>query len=191
MSYSSNSTYYFERFKTQYVKIQVIPLSRNLSDHGTGGGGFVSPVSGKLSGGSVVSRQSVDTRFDKNKTELGVLVLSVALQMLSDLDGLLDKHIKILRDLRGKSIGLQDSNNLLSSDGLDLGDSVGITKNDTNLGGGQSLLCELANVFFDLRGSDLQPRRRSALVRAGTLGDTLSGSMHTTHGAVNKNAKTI
>ncbi len=164
----------------------MIPLSRGLCYHGTGGGRFVSPVSRKLSCGTVVSCQSVDTGFDKNKTELGVLVLSVALQMLSDLDGLLDKHVKILGDLGGKSVGLQETNDLLSGDRLDLGDSIGITKNDTNLGRGQTLLCKLANLFFDIRGGDLQPRRRSALVRAGTLRDTLSGSMHTTHGTVNK-----
>ena len=125
----------------------------------------------------------MDSRFDQNKTELGVLILSVSLQMLTDLDSLLDKHVKILGDLRGKTVGLEKTNNLLSGDGLDLGDTVGVTQDDTNLGGGQTLLCKLANVFFDIRGRDLQPRRRSALVRAGTLRDTLSGSMHTTHGA--------
>jgi hypothetical protein len=36
-------------------------------------------------------------------------------------------------------------------------------------------------MFFDFGGRGLEPRRRRALVREGTLGDTLSGSMHTTH----------
>lgn len=129
----------------------------------------------------------MDSGFDKNKTELGVLVLSVSLQVLSDRNGLLDKHVKILRDLRGKAVGLEKTNDLLSGDGLDLGDTVGITQDDTDLGRGQTLLCKLANVFFNIRGRDLQPRRRSALVRAGTLRDTLSGSMHTTHVAVKQN----
>jgi len=156
-------------------------LEKRLGDHGTGGSGFVSPVSGKLSGGSVVSCQSVDSGFDQNQTELRVLVLSVSFQMLSDLNSLLDKHVKILWDFRGKSVGLKDTNNLLSGDGSDLGNSIGITKDDTDLGRSQTLLCELANVFFDIGGRNLQPRRRRALVRLGTLGDTLSGSMHSTH----------
>ena len=102
--------------------------SKGLCYHGTGSGGFVSPVSRKLSCGSVVSCQSVDSRFDQNKTELGVLILSVFLQMLTDLDSLLDKHVKILGDLRGKTVGLEKTNNLLSGDGLDLGDTVGVTQ---------------------------------------------------------------
>jgi hypothetical protein len=167
-------------------KIQVMSKARSLCYHGTGRGRFVSPVSRELSGGSVVSCQSVDSGFDQNKTELGVLVLSVSFQVLSDLNGLLDKHVKILGDLGGKTVGLQETNNLLSGDRLDLGDTIGITQDDTDLGGGQTLLCKLANVFFDIGSGNFQPGRRSAFVGAGTLGDTLSGSMHTTHGAVNE-----
>jgi len=158
---------------------------RRLGNHGTGGSRLVSPVGRKLSGGSVVSCQSVDSGFDQNETELGVLVLSVLLQVLSDLNGLLDKHVEILGDFGGESVGLEDANDLLSGDGLDLGNSVGITENDTNLGGGQTLLGELADVLFDIGRGHLQPRGGSALVRLGTLGDTLSGSMHTTHLAAN------
>ena len=35
----------------------------------------------------------MDTGLDENETELGVLVLAVALKMLADLDGLLDEHV--------------------------------------------------------------------------------------------------
>jgi hypothetical protein len=131
----------------------------------------------------------VDSGFDQNKTELRVLVLSVLVQVLTNLDCFLDKHVKILRNLRGKTVGLKKTDNLLSGDRLHLGDTIGVTQDDTNLRGGQTLLCKLANVFFNIRGGDFQPRRRRALVRAGTLGDTLSGSMHTTHIAVIKDGK--
>ena len=149
----------------------------SLGDHGTGGGGFVSPVSRKLSCGSVVSCQSVDAGFDQNKTELGVLVLSVALQVLADLDGLLDKHVEILGNLGGEAVGLEDADDLLSGDGLDLRDTVGVTQDDTDLGRGQALLGELADVLLDIGGRDLRPRGWSALVGAGALRDTLSWCM--------------
>ena len=155
-----------------------------LGNHGTGSGRLVLPVSRKLTGGTVVTSKAVDSGFDQNQSELGVLVLSVALQVLSDLDSLLDKHVKVLWDFRGKTVSLKDANNLLSSDGLDLSDTVGVTKNDTNLGGGQTLLGKLADVFLNIGGRDLQPRRRRALVWEGSLGDTLSWCMHTTHAVV-------
>jgi hypothetical protein len=101
--------------------------------------------------------------------------------MLSDLDGLLDKHVKILRDLGGKTIGLEHTDDLLSSYRLDLGDTVGISQDDTNLRGGKALLGKLADVILNIGGRDLQPRWRRALVRESSLGDTLSWCMHTTH----------
>lgn len=45
----------------------------------------------------------MDSGLDQDQSELGVLVLAVALQVLSDGDGLLDKHVKILRDGWGKT----------------------------------------------------------------------------------------
>jgi hypothetical protein len=60
--------------------------------------------------------------------------------MLTNLYSLLDEHVKIFRDLRCESVCLEDANNLLSSYGLDLCDTIGITKDDSDLGGGESLL---------------------------------------------------
>jgi hypothetical protein len=51
----------------------------------------------------LIQNSPVDTAFDKDKSELRVLVLLVALKVLSNGDSLLNKHIKILRDLRGKT----------------------------------------------------------------------------------------
>jgi hypothetical protein len=152
-----------------------------LGDHGGGSGRLVLPVSRKLSGGTVVTCETVNTRFNENQTELGVLVLAVKGQMLTDGDRLLDKHIKILWDLRGQTVGLENTDDLLSSDRLDLGDTVGVTENDTNLGRGQTLLGKLADLVLNVLGGNLGPRRWCALVRLGTLRDTLSWCMHTTH----------
>jgi len=45
----------------------------------------------------------MDSRLDENETELGVLVLAVALKVLSDGDRLLDQHVEILRNFRSKA----------------------------------------------------------------------------------------
>jgi hypothetical protein len=156
----------------------------HLGDHGRGSGGLVLPVRRELAGGTVVTSETVDTALDKNETELGVLVLAVALEMLADLDGLLDEHVEILGNLGGKTVGLEDANDLLAGDGLDLGDAVGITKDDADLRGGEALLGELADVLLDLLGGDLEPRGGAALVGASGLGDALSGSVKTAHAVV-------
>ena len=145
----------------------------DLSNDSTGSGRLVLPVSRKLSGGTVVTSQSVDSRFDQNQTEFGVLVLAITFQVLTNLDGLLDKHVKILGNFWGKTVGLKDTNDLLSSDRLHLGNTIGIPKNHTNLRWSQSLLGKLADVFLNIVGGDLKPRRRRALVWEGSLGDCL------------------
>jgi len=155
-------------------------------NHGGGGGRFVLPVGRKLTGGAVVSGKTVDTRFNQNKTEFGILVLSVTFQMLTDLNGLLNKHVKIFWDFRGKSIGLQQTDNLLSSDRFDLSNTIGVTKDDTNLRWSQTLLSKLAYMFFHIRSRNLQPRWRRTLVRECALGDTLSWTMQTTHTNITK-----
>ncbi len=53
--------------------------------------------------GLIVARDAVDSRLDENKAELGVLVVSVALQVLSDGHGLLNQMIQILRQSGSKS----------------------------------------------------------------------------------------
>ena len=42
----------------------------------------------------------MDSRLDENQSELGVLVLPVALEVLADGDGLLDEVVEVLWDLR-------------------------------------------------------------------------------------------
>ena len=86
-----------------------------------------------MSLGSVVSRQSVNSRFDENESELGVyiapaislsslayvgewerggegltFVVSVSLEVLSDGDGLLDEVVEILGEFGGETFGCED-----------------------------------------------------------------------------------
>ncbi len=125
----------------------------------------------------------MNTGLNENQTELAVLVLVplVILQVLLDGHSLLDKHIQILRDGGREAVGLEDTQDLVTSDGLDLCNTAGVTKNHTDLGRGKALLGQLADEVLHLRGSDLDPAAGGALVRQGTLGDALSGGVHTSH----------
>ena len=69
-----------------------------LGNEGGGGSRVVLERRGDLLLGLVIASETVDTGFDENKTELGILVLSVRLEVLADGDGLLDEVPEILRD---------------------------------------------------------------------------------------------
>jgi hypothetical protein len=79
------------------------------------------------------------------------------------------------------TVGLQDAENLATGNELDLTNTVGITEDDADLRGGETLLGELADQIGDLGGGGLQPRGRGALEGLGGARDTLTRSMHTTH----------
>ncbi|RUP22257.1 hypothetical protein BC936DRAFT_139101 [Jimgerdemannia flammicorona] len=55
------------------------------------------------------------------------------------------------------TVGLQDTEDLVTSDALDLGDAVRITQDNTNLGGGHALLGELEDLLADLLWGGLEP----------------------------------
>jgi len=99
----------------------------------------------------------VDTGLDENKTEFGVLVLSVALEMLADGDGLLDQHVQVFWDAGSKTVRPEDAENLVSSNDLDLCDSMAVTENDTDLRWSGTLTSELGDLVDDLVGGGLQP----------------------------------
>ena len=61
------------------------------------------PVGREFLGSLVVSSQSVHSALDENESKLGVLVLTVALQMLAHRHRLLDQMVQIFRDLRAQS----------------------------------------------------------------------------------------
>ena len=81
---------------------------------------FMTLTSAKLNYFKVIPCQSVDSGFDKNKSELGILVLPVPLKMLSDGDSLLDKIVAILWKSWGHSLSFQDTEDFVSSDKSDL-----------------------------------------------------------------------
>lgn len=94
----------------------------NLCDHGAGSGALVSPGWWEDTDSLVVTGQTMDTGLDENETELGVLVLSVSLEVLADGNGLgtmiskqitgdvaesstnlLDQHVQVLWNLWGEA----------------------------------------------------------------------------------------
>lgn len=79
-----------------------IPLTL-LVDKSGSGGGLVLPGRRQNTNRLVVSGKSVDSGLDENESELGVGILSVLIEVLSDGNSLLDKVVKILRNLGGKA----------------------------------------------------------------------------------------
>lgn len=154
---------------------------KDLCDQSSSGCGLVLPVGLELTNAAIVASKSVDAGFDQNQAELGVLVLLGHVQVLLDRDSLLDQHVQIFRDGRCQAILLQHTQDLGSGDSLYLGDSGGITENNTDLGRGKTLLCQLVDVVLNLGGGGLNPRSRGALVWEGTLRDTLSWCVHASH----------
>jgi len=133
-----------------------------LCNEGAGGGTLVSPGWWKSTDGLVIAGETVDTGLDENETEFGVLVLAVALEMLADGDGLFDEHVKIFWDLWCETVRPQDAENLVSSDNLDLGNTMRIAQYDTDLGRCGAFSCEFDDLINDLIGRRLQPGWRRA-----------------------------
>lgn len=135
-----------------YIKYTISLVNQSRS-----GGRLVLPVRWQNGNGSVVSGESVDSRFDQNQSELGVLVLSVSLKVLSDRDSLLDKEVQVLWDLWSKTVGLENSHDLVTGDNLGLRNSVSISQNDTDLRRSKTLLGVLQNLVNDRVWSRLEP----------------------------------
>jgi len=145
----------FVFFQVKYINVPTFCFI--LCYHGRGSGTFILPVGRQLPGGPVVPCKAMDTALNQNETELGILILAVPLQMLPDLDSLLDKHVQILWDFRCETVGLEDTDNLLSSNRLDLCNTIGITEDDTNLGWGQTFLGQFADVLLNIGRGDFEP----------------------------------
>lgn len=64
--------------------------------------------------------------------------------MLSHGHSLLDQMVEILRDLGCQSMSTQHPHNLVTGDGTNLTDSMGVTEDDADLGGGETFLGETA-----------------------------------------------
>lgn len=149
-------------------------MQKSLVHQSRGSGRLVLPVGWQHGDGSVVSGQSVDSGLNQNQSELGVLVLSVSLQVLSDRDSLLDQEVQVLWDLWSQTVRLQDSENLVAGDNSGLGDSVGVSQDNTNLRWGQTLSGVLDDLLDNLVGRQLEPSWSVSRVWESRRGDTFS-----------------
>ena len=89
----------------------------------------------------------MDSALNEDEAELAILILSVSLQMLPNVHGLLDQVVEVLGNFRGETVLLQDSEDLVSSDSLNLGDTVVVSEDDTDLRWRGALPGELNNLF--------------------------------------------
>lgn len=128
--------------------------------------------------GLIVTSQPVDLAFSENQTKLGVLVLSVSLQMLSDYNSILDE---IFRQVRGQVLGLEDPRDLVASYETYLGHTMGVPQNCAYLRGRQDLFGHVEDLLFEIIRCELQPSWNTAPVRQGCLEQALSGRVHVTH----------
>jgi hypothetical protein len=145
------------------------------SDEGVGLLGVVLPGGGERLNVTVVAGESVDTGLNANEAELSVLVLAELFKMLADLDGLLDEMVEVLGNLGGKAGLLKNTEDLGAGDSLNLGDTVGVSEGDTDLGGAGSLLGELDDLFNDVVGADLNPTGGALAVGQAAAGNTFAG----------------
>ena len=142
---------------------------------------MVSPGWWKALDTSVISSKSVNSGFDEDKSEFTVSIGSEFFNMLSDVNGLLDKMVKIFWNGWGSSVDLQDSKNLRSGDSLNLWNTEGISQNNTDLGWRGSSLGHLDHLSGEVVSVDLNPAWWGLSVRKTSTGNTLSLGVHSTH----------
>lgn len=75
----------------------------------------------------------MDSAFNQNQAELGIFILSVSLKMFANSNSFLDQVIKILWKVWGQSLGFKDSQNFVASNKSNLGNTMGIPQDHTNL----------------------------------------------------------
>ena len=99
----------------------------------------------------------MDSWLDQNEAKLGVLVLAVSLQVLADGDSTLDHVVQVFWKIWGQTLGLQDSEDLVASNETDLGNTMGIPEDNTDLWWRKTLLGELKDLLLHVIWGELQP----------------------------------
>ena len=94
---------------------------------------------------------------------------------------LLNQEVEVLGKLGSEAVRLQDTEDLVTSNNLDLSNTVRVTEDNTNLRRSSTLLSELADLVDDLVGGGLEPGRGGARVGDGRGGNALSLAVKTTH----------
>merc|ERR1719499_1217358 len=125
----------------------------------------------------------MDATLHEDKAELRILVLPVLVQVLPDGDCLLDEEVKVLWEVRGKTIGLEDAQDLAACDVTHEWDAETVAQGHADLRRGEALLCQFADVVADVLRLHLHPCRGLASVRDCRRRDTLAFAIHAPHAA--------
>ena len=123
----------------------------------------------------------MDSALGQNESEFGVFVSSAFLKMLSDIDSLLDKMVKVFWDLWSEASLLQDSEDFASGDALHLRNSVTVSESYTDLRRRSSLLCHFTNLLNEVVGGNIYPAWCGLSVREASASDTLALGVHPSH----------
>ena len=99
---------------------------RKLGYHSGGSCGLVFPIWWQYTFLFVVSSQTVNSWFNQNQAEFGISILTITFEMFSDGDCLLNKVIDIFWQIRSQTLGLEDSQNFVTSDEPNLGNTMWI-----------------------------------------------------------------
>ena len=78
----------------------------------------------------------------------------------------------------GRTVGLEDSEDLVTGDRLDLGDAVRVSEDDADLGRRETSSSELEDLVGDLLRGGLGPRRLGSSVRESRGAHALSFAVH-------------
>lgn len=82
--------------------------------------------------------------------------------------------VQVLGNLRSKTLALENTQDLVTSDRAHLGHTVAVTELSTDLRRSNTLTSELNDLLDDLLWRSLEPGRRVAAVRESRLADTLT-----------------
>ena len=123
----------------------------------------------------------MDTGFNANKSELGVLILSELLQMLSDLYSLFDEVVEIFWKTWCESLLFQDSEDFAACDALNLWNTVAISESHTDLGGHVTLLGELNNLINQVTRLNSNPAWWRFSVWQTSASNPLALGVHSSH----------
>lgn len=75
----------------------------------------------------------MDTALHENQTEFGIFVFTIAFQMLANSDSFLNQVMQIFGFAGSEAFRFHDAQDLAAGDETGLGDTVRITKNNTDL----------------------------------------------------------
>lgn len=93
---------------------------------------------------------------------------------------LFDEVIQILWDFRSETTRFEDTEDFISGDETNLGDSMRVTQYDTDLGGSHSSAGEFVDLVDDFCRGSFEPRRSTTGVRESRGRNALAWSVHTT-----------